>query len=262
MSKFQNILLGSDPEVFLKSKTTGEFISGIGKIGGSKQDPRPLGNNFFIQEDNVLAEFNIPPSASKDSFVDNINTGIKLVENEVAGFAEIAIVPYAFFNEKELKGKQAQEFGCDPDLSCWSLAENPAPCATNKTLRTASGHISIGYDNPKIELSQKLGQALDLFLSVRSSEMSDELPRRELYGKMGAIRFKDWGVEYRTPSNFWLTSSDRVFWAYEQTMRAIDFVENNRSISTDDYYAMLFAIDEGNPKAIKYLTDQYNLEVA
>ena len=54
------IFFGCDPEFFLKDKT-GKFISAIGLVGGSKEEPKAIGNGCFVQEDNVAVEFNIPP---------------------------------------------------------------------------------------------------------------------------------------------------------------------------------------------------------
>ncbi len=68
------ISIGADIEVFLINKE-GEFFPAIGLIGGSKRRPRPITKEgHMVQEDNVAAEFNIPPSVvpSAQQFVINI----------------------------------------------------------------------------------------------------------------------------------------------------------------------------------------------
>lgn len=68
--------LGCDPECFLLDKD-GNVVSAIGKIGGSKYEPKPVlenyGKGFALQEDNVLLEYNIPPANSFDEFTDSID---------------------------------------------------------------------------------------------------------------------------------------------------------------------------------------------
>jgi hypothetical protein len=41
-----------------------------------------------------------------------------------------------------------------------------------------------------------------------------------LYGKAGACRYKTYGVEYRTLSNFWVLSTDLRREVWERTMAA------------------------------------------
>ena len=42
--------LGADPELFLVD-TSGKFISSVGKIGGTKDKPQPVGEGCLIQEE-------------------------------------------------------------------------------------------------------------------------------------------------------------------------------------------------------------------
>ena len=50
--------------------------------------------------------------------------------------------------------------------------------------------------------------------------------RRELYGKAGAFRPKSYGVEYRTPSNSWLTTPERHQTIYTLTAMAVYLLQN------------------------------------
>jgi hypothetical protein len=62
----QKILLGSDPELFLKNDQD-RYVSAIDRLQGTKQHPVPLrelGKGFMIQVDNVAVEFNTPPAAT------------------------------------------------------------------------------------------------------------------------------------------------------------------------------------------------------
>ena len=54
------ISIGSDPEVFISFKN--KIVPSFDLIKGTKNAPRPLAKKgFFVQEDNVALEFNIPP---------------------------------------------------------------------------------------------------------------------------------------------------------------------------------------------------------
>ena len=255
-------LVGSDPEVFLIDTKSKELVSSIGIVGGTKDTPLPMDRfGFFCQEDNVLAEFNIPPSKNRKEFVYNITKGLGLLGDRLPTGVEIDISPYGFFKPKQLRSKAAKEFGCDPDFNCWTNEENKKPTATNKLLRTAGGHISIGYDKPDYRTSIELVKWMDTLIGVPSTLMSDEAPRRELYGQMGAFRAKDFGVEYRTVSNFWLKSVEKINWAYKQTALAVQMVNDGIQRTTKDNDAIEASINYGVKAAADYLVNKYKIEI-
>jgi hypothetical protein len=255
----EDVTRGTDPEVFLKD-SSGKFVSAIGKIGGTKKKPLPV-NGVFIQEDNVLAEFNTPPTSKFTEFSDYIQRGKDAISNRAGKGINVEIVPYAFFDEDQLQHPLAQEAGCTPDDNCWTMQTNIAPDLSSQTLRTASGHIHIGYKNPTVSVSQKIAQVADLFCAVPSVLMSDETPRRELYGKMGTVRFKPYGVEYRTLSNFWLKSEELITWAWDAFTDVIDAVNGGFTIDPETRQIMEFAINDGEKDAAEYLVQQYNLTI-
>ena len=67
-----NVTFGSDPEYFIINKDTEMTISGIGLINGTKKNPEPLGDDFFVLKDNILAEGNIPPASDPIKFMHNL----------------------------------------------------------------------------------------------------------------------------------------------------------------------------------------------
>ena len=84
---------------------------------------------------------------------------------------------------------EAQMFGCEPDFDAWRECVNEKPCADDKNLRSAGGHIHVGGDlainNPVAVI-----RAMDLFLGVPSTQLDAGTLRRELYGKAGCFRAK------------------------------------------------------------------------
>lgn len=218
----KQILIGADPELFVVN-VHNKFISSIGKFGGSKQVPRPIGQNCHIQEDNVAVEFNIPPADTKAAFVTSINFALEdLVKRAGQLNLQLSIVASAQFDKDQLRSPQAKVFGCDPDKNAWTHEQNPSPKCADQSLRSAGGHVHVGCTMfPAFDIAR----AMDLYLGVPSIAVDQDKRRRVLYGKAGAYREKSYGMEYRTLSNFWLKSDKLKEWVYDQTMAALHFLE-------------------------------------
>lgn len=72
----ENVLIGTDPECFIFNTKTNKVKSSVKLIPGTKQHPHrieDLGPGFALQTDNILAEFNVPPTYEERTFVSNIN---------------------------------------------------------------------------------------------------------------------------------------------------------------------------------------------
>ncbi len=216
------ITIGADPELFLVDKE-GIFKSAINLIGGSKRFPKMIREDgCALQEDNVAVEFNIPPSNDIERFVEAINFNLASIEELVREKGlSLSITASAQFDKSQLKSKAAREFGCDPDYNAWTRRINPRPKSADKSLRSAGGHIHI----QTIHNPFHMARAMDLFVGVPSVLMDEDVRRRELYGKAGACRPKDYpGVEYRAVSNFWLKSDELKRWAFDSTQRAHEWL--------------------------------------
>jgi hypothetical protein len=219
----KDVTIGADPELFLRRGE--ELKSSIGLIGGTKYAPRTLGekDGFFIQEDNVAVEFNIPPAKTLTEFVESISYSLREIEKEVDRFGmKPAVLASALFPPTELTDERALIFGCEPDFNAWKSGKrNPRPRSSEARLRSCGGHIHVGYpENMEIDKFRAI-QLMDLYLGVPSVMMDEDQSRRKLYGKAGAFRHTEYGFEYRTLSNFWLSRPELVEWAYTQTIRAV-----------------------------------------
>ena len=262
-SMARNLLLGSDPELFLMHHPTGKIISGIGVVGGSKKRPHPLRRKgFAVQEDNVAVEFNIPPASTKQDFVESIRWAIEEINTMVSGL-NYALVPIASheFTKEQLDHPQAQTFGCDPDYNAWSGLENPRPLANNQNLRSAGAHIHFGWDYPVDEERLMVARACDLFLGAPSVFMDPDKTRRELYGKAGAHRPKGYGMEYRTLSNFWLRRQELVEWVWDNAQRAFEFgIDRNNWDELGSLRQILErGINNGEPWLLQPLLKKYEV---
>lgn len=228
MAKLKNITIGADPELFVKSTLTGKFVSAEGRIGGTKQKPIPISSEgHAIQEDNVMVEFNIPPCETEEEFLSALEYVEEFLEMKLS--LQDCTLDYsasAFLDEKYLKTEQAKMFGCDPDLNVHSGCPNIAP-EPNSAMRTAGGHIHIGFDNPDREdVQENLIYAMDIALGLESTKLDTDIERKKMYGLAGSFRFQDYGVEYRTLSNFWLKSIELKKWAFRQSMKAVELVNS------------------------------------
>lgn len=255
----KNVTIGADPEFFLKDKITGEIVSSEGLIGGTKQEPKPiskLGHN--VQEDNVAVEFGFNPVVDSESFVRDINTCINYVKENIPNNLEPHIVASAIFDEKYLQSKQAKAFGCEPDLDVWARKPNLAPSA-NTNVRVSAGHIHVGYEEPRIPVTEKLIKMMDLFLGVPSVLMDADRDRRKMYGKAGSFRIKSYGCEYRSLSNFWITSDNLTTWAFNNTQLAVSKVNDNLEISTKDAKDIQKCINEYNEKLANKLIAKFKI---
>lgn len=209
-------MIGSDAEVFLKDRVTGQLVSAIGKLGGSKDMPRPF-SICTIQEDNVLAEFNIPPASTKEEFASSMHTMLTALSDLVSTMGlEIDIRTSAYMPMSQLQHPMARRFGCDPDFNAYTGSRNPAPNAQDSALRTASGHVHIDLPNCDANPDHRLYavRLCDLLLGMYDKTIDEDTERRQLYGKAGAFRPTKYGIEYRTMGNQWLRSSqtcERVF---------------------------------------------------
>lgn len=256
--------LGCDPEIFL-ADAAGALVSAIGKIGGTKHCPRPLpiGDGYAVQEDNVAIEFNIPPAENKDAFVNSIKAAKQYLSQEIAALGlRFNGLSAASFPYKELAHPLAHVFGCDPDFDAWKGGrENRKPMSSDKTLRSAGGHVHIGHRFDSLDDLIQFIKYMDLCLGVPSVLMDNGELRKQLYGKAGAFRFKPYGGEYRTLSNFWIFDDKYVSWVWDATQQAMDMWQD-KSVDVDGIgKAVQRAINTNNKKLAATLVEKHNLMV-
>lgn len=220
------ILVGCDPEVFVKQN--GVFKSAFNLIRGDKKNPQKI-RSGAVQVDGMALEFNIDPAVSEDDFVFKVQDVFDQMKLMVPTY-EVVVSPVAHFDPAYLKSQPAEalELGCEPDFNGWTDDVNPRPNA-ERPMRTASGHVHIGWtDGEDIsDLNHRhrcnmAAKQLDFYLGLPSLEYDKDVERREMYGKGGALRYKSYGVEYRTLSNAWLLTQERMRFVYRNAVKAIE----------------------------------------
>ena len=213
-----NFSLGADPEFFVHSGQ--RFISAIGLIPGSKYDPEPIPCGSAIQVDNVACEFNTVPATCAQSFSDNVASPLSYIEDLLkAQNYMLSREAYTVFDNDQLDNDEARMAGCEPDFCAYTQEMNTPPDYGNRNDRSVAGHVHIGVT---LEDGEELAlvKALDLFVTIPGLHCESN-QRRQLYGKAGCYRPKEYGLEYRTPSNFWIFSDARRHWMFNQVEQAI-----------------------------------------
>lgn len=211
------LTVGADPEFFCTDGR--KYISAIGKIPGSKDAPAKISCGS-IQVDNVACEFNTVPATDRDSFSKAVEEPLHYIADLLrAQDLMVAEDACATFEKSELTSPEACWAGCDPDYCAYDGSCNMPPDYSVCDDRSAAGHVHVGCKVNKWDVPA-LVKGLDLFLTIGGLHL-EEPNRRKLYGKAGCFRHKEYGVEYRTPSNFWIFSDARRKWVYDCVKRAV-----------------------------------------
>ncbi len=256
--------LGSDPEVFIFSEAENRIVSSIGLVGGSKWEPKPVGDSlgFFVQEDNVLAEFNIPPTSTKHDFVTAINLGLEYLTKVLPPNHKPFVKASHNFEMSQLESDAAKAFGCEPDMNAWTGKINPPPNSKiDPSLRSGGGHVVVGYKKPNHECNRQLIKYMDALLGVPSVLLDRDAKRRVLYGKAGAYRNKAYGVEYRTLSSFWIEKSNLTGWVFDQTMEAIKCVNANNDELLEHDTMIVNIINNNDHDLAELFVDEYKINM-
>lgn len=230
------IQIGADPEVFMLGESGGggralvpgwQFIQDGARKGHPAKAPGSEGLSWH--PDNVTTEYNFEPLPMGIGGPSKVQNPLRVFSDQLrdhwshlAQYYVGEMAPsqrmYRKLSQGELE-KWADEgvavFGCDPEFNAWDNKMDQVEVEEGELMRYAGGHIHIGLRpegatgavNP--ELARTVVKFLDCLAGlglVQESETSveEEAARRVFYGKAGAMRLKEYGVEWRVPSNSWL----------------------------------------------------------
>ena len=253
------VLIGTDPEAFIRDKNTGEIGSAIGLIPGSKDYPHKVSEEgHAIQTDNVMVEFCVPASNDSKKLYKDIQFCLETINAMLPENYETIVQASAVLDKRFLKNKQAKTFGCDPDFNIYTLSPNIAPDSKGQ-LRSAGGHIHIGYENPEFLTNCKIVRAMDLFLGIPSILLDKDTERKKMYGKAGCYREKPYGIEYRVLSNFWIASQESVDWAVKQANRAVAFASEEDWLDDETSMDIQLAINNQDLDLACKLAKRFNI---
>ena len=257
MAKIGNfeVLVGCDPEFWVRKKGTDKIVSAHGFVAGTKKAPLKLSKGG-VQVDGMALEINITPAKTIKGFNGNINSVLREVEALLPGY-EFVYEPVAEFGEAyiESQPQEAKQLGCEPDYNAYTKSINPPPNA-KVPFRTAAGHIHISWkklddvnwpneisptDATHFDACCMLTKTLDAYLGIPSVIWDNDTKRRELYGKPGAFRPKIYGdgwfgMEYRVLSNAWLRYQSARDLVYGNTIDAFTALMKNEDLENNKWY--------------------------
>lgn len=198
-----NLTFGADPEFFVEDKKSDEVLPACRLFGGDKGSPMFLSPDGGYLEDGTTVEFNVTPCASLAAVRQKIHNLILVFLNKHDKYKISKNSSATFKTETLEKFPEARNIGCAPDLSAYGLRIAPSISAFGHT-RFAGGHIHVGIDPwPEGLEKANLIRFLDLlFLCPGIPKFADAF-RWKFYGHPGLYRETKYGVEHRSPDNYW-----------------------------------------------------------
>jgi hypothetical protein len=216
---YASVIIGGDPEFFVVGREKEEVIS-ADKFFPSKDRKlkTPAGFLFF---DGVQAEINFFAGSCREYTQDNVWLCLKKAKDIIGENHIISALPSVVMSLKDLRNAhpEARRFGCNPDWNAYTKEMNVCEIdgETHRT-RYAGGHIHVGfykYRDIDTEILKDPNKHLeyiklmDIIVGIPTAMLDQSFEskrRRRFYGKAGCFRPTEYGLEYRTPSNFWLLS--------------------------------------------------------
>lgn len=222
--EYKSVVFGADPEFFFGKKGVvvgAEKVlpkEGLRQLFMNWQSGKlePQGNPLVII-DGVQGEFNFTEATCRQTFASGIiNSFVLLNEVAKAKKVELSFAQMVEITEEELKSlsPESQQFGCAPSNNIYGEMKNPIVDASKFFYRSAGGHIHLGHGDQKdvaaiLANPEVLVPLLDIIVGntcVLIDRDPGNVERRKVYGRAGEYRLPKHGLEYRTPSNFWLRS--------------------------------------------------------
>jgi len=283
------VSLGGDPEYFV-ANSRGKILNADAFFPGKdepvmvKSRSQDKSKVFF---DGIQAEMAFAHNTCREYVADNIRYCWDIILRRIPKGHKIVLRPSAKIQRKVLEAAdpEARRFGCAPDFNAYTQSVNtPEMDASRHPFRYAGGHMHLGVANMQYQPPHdryvrmattadghlKIIKFLDLMVSIPTL-LLDNSPaakrRRSKYGKAGCFRPTPYGIEYRTPSCWWLKSPmtvsiiyglARLAWMIVGEGFEADFV---KALKVDED-TIRGCIDESDDKTVKGIWDKMRPYVA
>lgn len=249
-------LIGSDPEIFIVNEDN-TLSSAIGIFKGTKENPIDIGKGCAVQEDNILVEFNIPPTDNLENFIESINYSKDYIETVLKPLNKKLLYSSSeLITDDLLIENKSKVFGCSPSYNVLkeetTSVEIESLSEEIKKIRSSGFHIHIGYDNPTNEHNDRLVLCFELFVTLfLLKHDNDKHNRRLIYGLIGDCRDKDYGVECRSLGGYFLKDDETLTLVWEQIQKALKFADNSKLTNDELKNYILYCLDDNNNVDLK-----------
>lgn len=260
------VLVGADPEFFLKDSKTGEYTSAHDLIPGTKEEPHLLPPYGAVQADGTALEFNIKPAETSKEFRQNITLTLSKIRKMVPKNFEFVFQPSVEYRKAyfDTLPDLTKALGCNPDFNAYSGRQNPPPNGNDTTMRTASGHIHIGWtQNASVDDKSHMWdccevvKSMDNYFEGLKTVWDTDRKRERLYGAKGAFRPKSYGCEYRVLSNAWLNHPKMWPWIFDSVQYVMCELERGLGVRKAYFYNDYDPIDLHNSWARPYFDREW-----
>lgn len=266
------ITIGMDPEFFLRKENYNRRVllaQELG-LGGTKEVGLPIPGfdpTYQYHRDNVLLEITTPVASTADEW-SKICINTKRAANKIAADHRARIawsVSAAYVSDEMLRQyPSAMEVGCSPDQDAYNAGNTrgqPDAATVLGNVRTAGGHVHIGttkgFNCPNFIVALLMDWAVTpvyrMLYSPSHSPLQWHASDTELlpyqtertkirpwYRQPGLYRDKNYGIEYRSLSNEWMTRQATQKAVFDAA-KAVGWYCENRSAK--DIRALMNTID-------------------
>ncbi len=257
------VLLGGDPEFFFEG---GGKVVGAEKVlkeGGKEvksarvsESNTPSFDDFsaFVL-DGVQVELNPAPHLCRQSLGHEIALAFHALRKHLKGMEGMSATMKTTIDldpeELNSLSDKARVFGCEPSFNLYDSKSRIEVDASTYLKRSAGGHIHLGLEQspPVFHDRKSLVPLLDTLLGlpcVLIDRDEGNVERRKHYGRAGEYRLPKHGLEYRTPSNFWLRAYPLTSLVMAQARMAVNVLGMKTvhpSVSWDASSSLLKEVD-------------------
>jgi hypothetical protein len=214
-TKLKHLATGCDPEGFAKHEEDGYIPACLFMEHMKGEGP--------IHADGCCVEMSIPPSKTEDEFLRVVNDWKERMEIVLEEHnLKPVYLSSVNFEKKYMRDTRTLEAGCDPDYSFYTRQRN-IPVIWSDRRRVAGGHVHISWDGPKTPVVHRaVGKSFEIMHGLVGVLHDQDIVRPGLYGMAGSFRPKDYGMEIRSPSNWWLKNDDTIKFTFRCAKRAVE----------------------------------------
>lgn len=228
--------IGTDPEAF--------FAIGRHIIGSEKVIPADglEGQRGKVIRDGIQVEFNPLSGSSLEELSDNLKTTFRYLQdflNEGGNpdGVKLSFEPVVKISQKELRSlsPESRRFGCSPSFNIYGPKQVGVD-GTKYQFRSAGGHLHFSlpktlWNHKNIDHRAELVSIFEPLVGIASvllDRSEGQVERRKHYGRAGEYRLPRYGVEYRTPSNFWLKDLQLMQYMFGLGAYAIELLSKSK----------------------------------